>query len=187
MKGNKLHFRDITFLAILSAVLLLLSGAIMPFVMTTQFFALRQLVGSIFFAPMTVIALSRVPKWGALTVVGFCTGIVLLFMSPVMFVNNVLGAVLTESVVWILFRTYKGMRPKRWAAVLYMPMTLPITFLYNHWVLNRSLLQQFGGNIGLCVCFILGVFVIAFVGAKFGERIVQELRRAGKLPEEAHS
>lgn len=178
----KIELRDITFLAILSVVLILASGLVMPLVMTTQFFALRQLCGAIFFAPFTVVALYRVPKIGALTVIGLFTGFILLFMSPVMFVNNVLGAILTEIVIYLIYRGYRTKSAKHCAAILYMPMTLPITFLYNALVFHRSTMEQFGGNVWLIIAFIAGVFFIAWIGTWLGEKIAQELQKAGKLP-----
>lgn len=172
--------KDVIFLALLSVVLLLVSSLVMPIVMFTQIFALRNLFGAFFFGMFSMIALTRVPKIGALTLVGFFTGAFLGFMSVIMLINNVLGAVLAELIVFILFRGYEKKSARLLASTLYIPLTLPITYLATLWIRGSSLKEQLGNPL-LSILLAAGTIVISFLAALLGQKIAGELQKAGKL------
>lgn len=179
-KSHKIVLKDVVFLAILSVIFLLCSSLVMPVVMFTQIFALRNLFGAFFFGIFAIIALERVPKLGALTLVGFFTGAFLGFMSIIMFINNFLGAVITEALVFLFFRGYNKRAARFFAAVIYPPLTVPLTLLANLWIKGKSFSEQLQ-NPTLDLLIIVGTFVIAVISALLGEKIAKELRRAGKL------
>ena len=177
---QKITIKDIVFLAIFSAVLLGVSGLVMPLVMTTQIFGLRQLTSAPLFALFCTIALYKVPKIGSLTIIGLITGTVLLFMSPIMFFNNVIGAVAVEIVVLIIFRGYQKKSAPLVAAGLYIPFTLPITIVSTQIMKGQSLSDILGDpamTVGICI----GTVILSFIGAFLGRKIATELRKAGKL------
>lgn len=172
--------KEIAFIAILSVVLLLVSGAVMPIVMFTNIFALRQLASSLLFSFFCCIAIRKVPKIGTLTLLGVFCGTVLLFMSPIMFFNQVVGAVLAELVVFLLFGSYEKMRAVVLSAGLYIPMTLPITLIVTMLMRGETIQAQFGEPLLPTLC-ILGTIGLSFLGAFLGWRLGDELKRAGKL------
>lgn len=172
--------KDIVFLAILSAVLLLVSGLIMPIVMFTNIYALRQLLSAPIFALFCSVALTKVPKLGALSIVGCITGGVLLFMSPIMFFNQVIGAVLMELLVLLFFRGYAAKGAILFAAGIYVTSTLPITLAANAVMNGKSIAEQVG-NLPLTVLICAGSVVLGLAGALLGRRVADELRKAGKL------
>lgn len=177
---KKFTVKDIVFLAILSAVLLLVSGLIMPIVMFTNIYALRQLLSAPVFALFCSVALTKVPKLGALTIVGCITGGVLLFMSPVMFFNQVIGAVIAEVLVLVFFRGYDKKAAIVFASGIYVPTTLPITLLVNALMNGKTIAEQVD-NVPLTVLICVGTVILGFVGAFLGQKIAGELRKAGKL------
>ena len=64
---QKFQVKELVFLAILSAVLLLTTAITVAAVMYTNIFALRQLLAAVPFAFFSAIALRKVPKAGALS------------------------------------------------------------------------------------------------------------------------
>lgn len=177
---KKLNVKDIVFLALLSVILLLTSSLIMPVVMFTQIFALRNLFGALFFSFFCMIALQRVPKIGALSLIGLFTGAFLGFMSVIMLLNNLLGALLTEALVLLIFRDYRTLRARYFAAIIYIPLTLPISFLATWLIKNQSLGEQLQKP-WLSLLLAFGTFAIAACGAFLGNKVAAELRKAGKL------
>lgn len=177
---QKFNMRDIVFLAILSAVLLLASSLVMPIVMFTQIFALRQLFAAPIFAIFVMIALKKVPKMGALSFIGLLTGGVLLFMSPIMFLNNFGGALVTELIVFLIFKTYESDKAKMTAAALYMPVTLPFTLLGNSLVKGLSLAEQLSSFLEIVIIPVASI-ALGIAGAIIGLKIANEMKKAGKL------
>lgn len=175
-----LTIKEVIFLAILSAVLLLLSALIMPLVMFTQIMVLRQLLAAPIFALFVAVALRRVPKLGALSLVGFLTGAVLLFMSLIMFINNVLAALLVELLVLLIFRGYARRGAIVFAATLYMPLTIPISLLSTMLLRGQSWSELMDSTLETVV-LPLGTLALALLGALLGMKIADEMQKAGKL------
>ena len=177
---QKFQVKELVFLAILSAVLLLTTAITVAAVMYTNIFALRQLLAAVPFAFFSAIALRKVPKAGALSLIGILTGIVLLFILPVLFYNQVIGAVLAELIALLFFRSYSTKKAAYLAAALYVPLTLPVTVGFNYIVEGQTFLEQAGSSqIGIGVT--VATVVLSFVMAALGMRVANELEKAGKL------
>lgn len=174
------EIKDLVFLGLISATLLLLGGLIMPLVMSTQLFGLQQLLSAPFFALLTTLALHKVPKRWSLPLLGLMTGSVLLFMSAVMFFNNVLAALLAEGISLARFKDYENDQAKLWASLLWIPCTLPITFLFMYWFQDRGIAEQLAQP-WLSALLIAGSFLFSYLGARLGASLSQELKKAGKL------
>ncbi|MDO5696069.1 MAG: MptD family putative ECF transporter S component [Eubacteriales bacterium] len=177
---KKFTVKDIVFLAIFSAVLLAVGGLVMPLVMFTHIYALRQLVSAPLFALFCIIAIYKVPKPGALSIIGLITGLVLSFMSPIMFFNNFFGAVIAELITLLIFRSYEKPAAPVLAAGLYIPLTLPITLVSTQIMKGKSIAEQINDPMQT-VWIVIGTFILSFLGAFIGKKIAKELRKAGKL------
>ncbi len=177
---KKFTSKDIVFLAILSVALLLISSLIMPVVMFTQITALRQLFAAPIFAIFSVIAIKKVPKIGTLTIVGFFSGVVLMFMSVIMLINQVIGAIIVEILVLIFFRSYEKKSSIIFAAALYTPITLPLS-LAAQVIMKGENLQDLLGSPLQMYGFPLAVVALSIIGAFLGLKIANELKRTGKL------
>ena len=172
--------KEVVFLVLFSVVLLLTSSLVMPLVMFTQQYALRQLLAAPIFGMFCVIALHKVPRVGALSIIGVFSGSVLLFMSPIMFVNNILGAIMAEILVVCFFGDYKKHGARLFSAMVYTPLTLPLTLITTS-ILRGEQIFSLLGNPLLASVFSLGTVLLSFLGAKLGVKIVEELKKAGKL------
>lgn len=177
---QKFKLKEIVFIAIFSAALLLVSALIMPLVMFTNMFALRQVLAAPVFGLFCTIALMKVPKIGTLTLIGIFSGVVLLFMSPIMFYNNLLGALIVELLVIVFFRGYTTQKKIVIASALYMPITIPITLPMTSWLKGVSIADQLQ-NQNYVLLLVVGSVVLGFMGAILGSKIGKELQRIGKL------
>lgn len=177
---KRFKMKDIVFLAIISTLLLIASGVIMPIVMFTNKFALRQVLASPIFAIFTVIALKKVPKIGSITIIGILTGSFLLLMSPIMFFNNIVGAIITEILIVILFRNYNSNKSILFAASVYMPITVPVSLIYAVTMEGSSILEKIKNPTTAIVYTVISL-ILGIIGAKLGMKIAGELQKAGKL------
>jgi hypothetical protein len=172
--------KDIVFLAVITAVTLLLCGPIAPLVMTTTKLGTQAFAMALPFALITTIGLRKVKKTGSLTIIGIFSGLVLLLMAPVMFFNQLVGSVLSESFALLLFRSYENKKAIIFSAGLFSFFTIPMTAVINILVKGRSILEQIGNPITF-ILFVLGAIALGFLGAIIGNKIADELEKAGKL------
>ena len=93
---RKYKIKDIVFLAIMAACMLV-TGAIMPLVGNIPVFGIIQVCLGLQFSIFPVIGMMKVRKTGSLLFMSVCCGVVLIFMSTVMFVCILICAVITEA------------------------------------------------------------------------------------------
>ena len=177
---KKFKVKDIIFLAVLAAVTTLFGALAMP-VMRSELFGVQTLVTCLFYALFAVIAIRKVQKPGALTIFGLFTGFPLLFMAPVMFFNNFIGALLAEIVALLIFRSYEKNQAVIAGASLFMILTVPLSLPFSIW-LNGSSYQHFiSGQVWQTALVCIGVVVLSVLGACIGLKVAAEMQKAGKL------
>ncbi len=179
MKFEKLKVSDITFLAVMAALLFLSSAVAMP-LMTISVFGLWNMATAIFYGIIAVIALMRVPKPGALTLLGLFNSLVLAMMSPVMFFSTFSGALLAEVIVLLVARSYQSLRAIIAAAGLVIPLTLPANIVFGM-LLNGQTFSEITEGSWLILLTCTGTVVLSFLGTWIGYKIGTELQKAGRL------
>lgn len=179
MKLQPFKIKDIVFLAIMAALLFLCSAVAMP-LMSISLFGLRNMATAIFYGIFATLALMKVRKPGALTLLGFFNSVILLMMSPVMFVTNTVSAFLSEVIALGLFKTYENNRAVSVAACLMIPMTLPFTALFSV-IMNGVTFAEVIGGSWFVILTCLGTVALSALGGFIGNRIGRELQKAGKL------
>lgn len=177
---QKFSVRDIVFLAMMAALFLLGCAPFVPFIMNVTKLGVQAAVTAIIYGVICTIGLRKVPKPGALTIIGLFSGMVLLFMQPVMFVNQVVGGIVAEIIALALFRTYTDRRAVATAAGIYALCTLPTTAVVNWFAKGRTLMTQVGEPLSFVLVVVLSV-VLGFVGVWIGQKIADDLQKAGKL------
>ncbi len=180
MKLNKFTVKDIVFIAILSAALVLAGLVVMPLVMSATLFGLRNMASAILYSIFTVIGLMKVRKIGTLTLLGLFHGSVLLMMSPVMFWNMAIGSLVSELITWVLFKGYESDKAKIFAATLFVPMTIPTTLIFTM-LLHGQSFAQIISRPALSGLLCVLTLVLSYAGARIGYKIGCELQKAGKL------
>ncbi|MFV0528787.1 MAG: MptD family putative ECF transporter S component [Lachnospiraceae bacterium] len=179
MRFQRFALKDIVFLAIMAAALLLLGAISMP-LMGVRIFGIQTLLTGPLYAVMTVIALTKVPKPGALILLGFFNGIILFMMSPIMLLSMLVGAVLSEAVVAVIFRGFDSPKARCLAAALFIPLSLPGQLLF-YGVLDPEAWGELQHQPLMTVIIVAATVLLSALGAWVGQKIAKELQKAGKL------
>lgn len=183
---KKYKIKDIVFLAIITACTLI-TGSVMPLLVNVPLFGIVQLGIGLQFSIFPVIGMMKVRKPGALLLQSIFIAMILVFMFPPM-VMIVLCGLIAETLSLLIFRSYKNDWACLLAGTLYMPMTLPLLYLYYNVFYTvtggeKGAMRMFigGGNAGIAVGISIGVLALCFVGAVVGMLIARELKKAGAL------
>ncbi len=173
--------KDIIFLAIISAVATC-TAAVMAVVAHTYIFGLAQLVTALQFSLFPAVALMKVRKVGCVLFFTVFTGIVELFMAPVMFFSSVITGLVLEALIVLLFRGYQSDKAVFVAAWLIIPMTLPLNLVYYLCFFKELMQLFFSSGLGvMSVVCVIAAIAGAAIGAGLGIKISKELQRAGVL------
>jgi len=183
---RKYKIKDIVFLAIITACTLV-TGAVMPLLVNVPLFGIVQFGLGLQFSVFPVIGMMKVRKPGALFLQSLFISVFLIFMFPPMALITVC-ALIAEAVVLLFFRGYRS----DWACVvagtLYMPLTLPLMYLYYNAFYTvtgseKAATSMFlgGANPGVVVGISFAVVALCFAGSVIGMLIARELKKAGVL------
>lgn len=183
---KKYKIKDIVFLAIITACTLV-TGAVMPLLVNIPLFGIVQLGLGLQFSVFPVIGMMKVRKPGALLLQSIFISVFLIFMFPPMALLTVC-ALIAEGVALLPFRGYQN----DWACVvagtLYMPLTLPLMWLYYNTFYTvtgseKAATSLFlgGANPVVAVGISVAAVALSFVGSVVGMLIARELKKAGVL------
>lgn len=183
---KKYKIKDIVFLAIITACTLV-TGAVMPLLVNVPLFGIVQLGLGLQFSVFPVIGLMKVRKPGALLLQSIFISVFLIFMFPPMALLTVC-ALIAEGVALLPFHGYQN----DWACVvagtLYMPLTLPLMWLYYNTFYTvtgseKAATSLFlgGANPVVAVGISVAAVALSFVGSVVGMLIARELKKAGVL------
>jgi len=183
---KKYKIKDIVFLAIITACTLV-TGAVMPLLVNVPLFGIIQLGLGLQFSIFPVIGMMKVRKPGALLLQSLFISVFLVFMFPPMVLIIVCGLV-AECIALAIFRGYKNDWSCVLAGTLYMPLTLPLLYLYYKCFYTvtgeeKAAVSMFlgGTNPWVVVGISCAVVALCFVGSLVGMLISRELKKAGKL------
>lgn len=183
---KKFLIKDIVFLAIITACTLV-TGAIMPLLVNVPLFGIIQLGLGLQFSLFPVIGMMKVKKPFALLLQSVFISIFLVFMFPPM-VLIIVCALVSEALTLLIFRGYKNDWACVFAGTLYMPLTIPLLYMYYNVFYSvtgeeKAAVSMFigSGNAGLIIGITIAVIAVCFVGSLVGMIIARELKKAGKL------
>jgi len=180
VKFDKYSVKDIIFLAIIAAVLVVIGMLTVPFVLSIQIFGIRSLVTAPFYALICTIAIMKVKKTGSLFIACTINGLVLLAMSPVMFFMQLIGSFLAELITLLIFRSYEKDAAAQLAATLFSPLTLPLSILFNVWLSGFTISDLIGAP-GIALLVTAGTILLSIIGGCIGYKVGNDLKKAGKL------
>ena len=183
---KKYKIKDIVFLAIITACTLI-TGAVMPLLVNVPMFGIVQLGLGLQFSIFPVIGMMKVKKPGALLLQSLFISVFLVFMFPPMTLI-IVCALVAETLALIIFRGYKNDWACVMAGTLYMPLTLPLMFLYYNAFYTvtgeeKAATSMFigGANPGVVIGVSVAVVALCFIGSVVGMIIARELKKAGVL------
>lgn len=183
---GKYKIKDIVFLAVITACTLV-TGAVMPLLVNVPLFGIIQLGLGLQFSVFPVIGMMKVRKPGALLLQAIFISVFLVFMFPPM-VFIILCALVAEAVTLLVFHGYENDWSCVLAGTLYMPLTLPLMYLYYNAFYTvtgeeKAATSMFlgGANPGVVVGISIAVVALCFVGSVVGMLVSRELKKAGVL------
>ncbi len=183
---QKIKIKDIVFLAIITCCTLV-TGAIMPLLVNVPLFGIIQLGLGLQFSLFPVIGMMKVKKPFALLLQSIFISIFLVFMFPPM-VLLILCALVIEGLTILIFHGYQSDWACVFAGTLYMPMTIPLLYMYYNMFYSVSgeekaaVSMLIGANhIEVILGISLAVLFVCFIGSLLGMMIARELKKAGKL------
>ena len=183
---RRFKIKDIVFLAIITACTLVTS-AIMPLLIHVPVSVIFQvgLVRQCSLSP--TLGMMEVRKAGTRSIVVICIAVFVVRMFPPMALIAVC-AVVVELLVFAIFRSYKNDWACVMAGTLYMPLTVPLLYLYynvNYTVTgaeNEAVTMFLGGTDPWVIALMTAAIVaLCFVGSVIGMVISRELKKAGVL------
>lgn len=178
------HFtvKDIVFLAIISAVTLC-TCAVMPLVISLQtvIFGIAQVVTSLQISILFAVGLMKVRKTGSLFIMAILTGLFQLLMSPTMFLSNVLIGLITEVLIYLLFKGYEEKKAVFAAVVVYNTLSLPYSYIYNKFFGREAMAAVAERVPWLTAVMTLAVIALSMLGAWIGIKLSKELKKSGAM------
>lgn len=179
---EKYRIKDIVFLAVMAAITLLTSSVMMLVVpLLTTVFGIAQLVTGLQLSVFPAIAIAKVRKTGSMFLMAVFTGVIQLFMSPAMFINNIIVGLILEVLVILIFRGYKSDKAVFFAVALYNPLSLPFNYVYNKIINDAGMTAVAEKAPWSAVGMAVAVCAVAVIGTLIGLRIAKELKKAGVL------
>ena len=176
------QIRDIVFLAIISAVALV-TCAVMPLVASLQtvIFGIAQAVTSLQLSLFFAIGLMRVRKVGSIFIMALLTGLIQLLMAPAMFFSNIVVGLVVELIGILIFHGYQSDRAVFVCCMLYNPLSLPFSVLYNYLFGREAMVAVLTRVPWITVVMIVVVVGLSSLGAWLGIKISKELKKSGAM------
>ena len=175
----KFTVKDIVFIALVSAAMLVVSFLTIPIVIAMPIPAITSMVFAPFAGLLMAIAMLKVRKIGTASLVSLLVGIILLFMSPVMFCFMVVGGIVTDAFAWAWKRGYTDSRMVIISCGFYtlalILFSVAFSFVFVTKMSLPSLLQQ-----PLLLLLIAAIcFALGAIGALIGSKVWLEFDKAG--------
>ncbi len=172
--------RDVVFAGMTSAAIMVVGFITIPLVGHIPVPGIRSMVSAPFSAIFLTIALARIGKTGSLSMVYALNCVVYALISPVIPAFVISALVLVETLNLIVFRGYRSPMARLVCVSGFYTVMTPLGTLWGAWILGGQY-QRFISSLPMVGISTLIVFALSFTGAYVGERVVDQLRRAGKL------
>lgn len=178
---QKFTLKEVVFIAILSAVLIL-TCSVMAFVadLTKVIFAIGQVATALQMSFFVTVGLIRVRKVGTVTLILLFMGAIMVMMSPVMFFSNIFVLLVIELLAILIFKGYKKDKACYMAGLLIAPLSIVTPTVYNS-IIYPEIFEAITSNIYMAVGMSAVVVVLGFIGATVGLKVARELIKAGVL------
>ncbi|MCD7888758.1 MAG: hypothetical protein LUG23_02350 [Oscillospiraceae bacterium] len=173
------QIKDIVFLAVMSAVILVTS-AFMPLLLHIPLFGIIQIGLGLQFSMFPAIGLAKVRKPFSLVFMSVFSGVVLLFMNTVMFVCLLFCALIAEGVSLLIFRSYEKDAACFVACAVYFPLSLPFMYVWYQ-IMGGTVLSYVSSIWWVTALMSIAVVALCCLGSFLGVRISKELKKSGVM------
>ena len=182
-KGGLFGFgiRDFVIAAVAAAAIQVIGFVLIPLVGHIPIPGIRSMVSAPFSAIFLTIALARIGRpLSILLVYGLCS-IVYLMVSPVIPCFVLSAVIVTETMNLIVFRGYATKKARMVSVVTFYTSMTPLGTLWGSLILGGQY-QRFLLSLPVLLGSSAVVLILSGLGAMVGEKVVAELRRAGRMP-----
>lgn len=178
---KKFTIKEIVFLAILSAVLIL-TCSVMAIVAeaTKVIWAVGQVSTALQLSFFLTIGLMRVRKPFTAAFILVFMGVIMVMMSPVMALSNLLVIICIELAIPLIFKGYENDRACMLGGFMAPILSIITPAVYNS-ILVPEVFQATVSNIPMVILMTLLVAVLSFIGSGLGLKIGKELQKSGVM------
>jgi energy-coupling factor transport system substrate-specific component len=174
------EMRDVVFAAITAGALLVVGMITVPLVLHIPIPGIRNVASAPLSAIFLTIAVARVGRVGTILLVHLLLSFVYVLISPVIPAFLLTAALVTELVALLGFRGYRSKASRLVCVPLFYVIMTPVGTLFGAILLGGEYLTLLG-SAPLLLGITAVVGALTFGATLIGEKIVSELRRAGKL------
>ncbi len=173
---QKLTLKDITFAAIIAAAMIVVSLVAVPLVVAIPVPGIRNLVVAPFFGLLLSLALMRINHYTTATLISFLTGVVQLFIGPVILIFLMASGIATDLIRHLFWRDTQKPLNVILSAGFYMGIMAPFGAFFGALMASETpvaeVLSAPWFMVGAAViCFILGA-----LGGLLGVKIAGEFK-----------
>lgn len=172
--------RDYVFAAVTAAAIHVVGFATISLVAHIPIPGIRSVVSAPFSAFLLTIGLARIGRPLAMLLVMLLASVVYLLISPVIPMFVMTSVVLTEALNLALFRGYATQRSRMTCVSLFYTAMTPVAALFGAFILGGQYARMLSSWTVLAGSTAL-VFALSLGACWLGEKVVRELKRAGKL------
>lgn len=178
---KKFTIKEIVFLAILSAVLILTCSVMAIFAEATKvLWAVGQASTALQVSLFITIGLMRVRKPFTATFILLFMSIIMIMMSPVMALSNLFVLICIEIMIPVIFKGYDNDKACMFGGFIAPILSIITPAIYNS-ILVPEVFQAVTSKSILIVGMTLLVVVLSFIGSTIGMKIGQELQKSGVM------
>jgi len=175
--------RDYVFAAVTAALIHVIGFAAVSLVLHIPIPGIRSIVSAPLSALVLTIGVARIGKPLALALTMGMACVVYLLISPIIPAFVLTSTILTELLNIVVFRGYRTPISRQVSITFFYTVMTPIATLFGAFLLGGEY-ARFMKSPMILVGSTALVLVLCVVSTRLGEKIVKELRRAGKLGED---
>ncbi|MGB9500042.1 MAG: MptD family putative ECF transporter S component [Dissulfuribacterales bacterium] len=185
MSSSYFSVKDYIFIALMAAVMVIIGYLTVPLVIHIPVPGIRSVISAPFMAVFFALALARVEKPGAATLLSFFIAMVYSMISIILAIMIVTGGIAADIVTWLVFRDYRRPAARVLAGCVYFGSHVPVGIILGALFVGGDYSRVFIKPWPMAgMSFV--VAILAVLGVCAGNRLVMELRRAGKFPQPEH-
>lgn len=178
---QKFTIKEIVFLAILSAVLILTCSVMAVVAEATKvIWAVGQASTALQMSLFLTIGLMRVRKTFTTTFILVFMGAIMILMSPVMALSNLFVLITIEILIWVIFKGYKQDKACMFGGFIAPILSIVTPAIYNS-ILVPEVFQATINKPIMVIGMTLLVIFLSFTGSVIGLKIGKELQKSGVM------
>ena len=174
--------KDYIFSAMMAAAMVITGYLTVPLVVHIPIPGIRSVISAPFMAVFFTLALAKIEKVGAATLIAVLVASVYSMISIILAAMIIIGGIITDATAGIAFRSYRKPVARYVAGAVYFGNHVFIGILLGRLFIGGHYTDTFARAWPIAG-MTAAVSAFAVAGVWFGNRLVIELRRAGKFPQ----